>query len=195
MRWIAIVIAVLFLLSCNDTLERSPRPHQYPQLNLPNDAKKIFSNTDCPFEMNIPEYATVEKKDFLFDDVPAGECWFDLTLQPLGATIHCSYYRLGREFTFDNLVNDAFTMVSKHNKKANYREEFAVKNDDDVSGIIFKINGPVATPYQFFVTDSTSHFLRGALYFDQKIDFDSVAPIVDHLEMEIDKMLLSMRWN
>lgn len=195
MRLLVIIISILIFVSCNDTRERTPRPHQFPRIEFPSDIQKNFSSTDCPFDMKIPEYSIIEKKDFLFDDVPAGDCWFDLTLPPVGATIHCSYYPIGQEFSFDNLVNDAFTMVSKHNQKANYREEFGVKNDDGVSGIIFKINGPVATPYQFFVTDSTNHFLRGALYFDDKINFDSVAPVVAYLESEIDKMLLSMKWH
>ena len=83
--------------------------------------------------------------------------------------------------------------ASKHNIKASYREEFEIKTRE-ASGMIFKINGPVATPYQFYISDSTNHFFRGSLYFDAKVDYDSIAPVVTFLEKEVDHMLRSLVW-
>lgn len=144
--------------------------------------------------MNIPDYFKTEKKKFLFGNEPANPCWFDLEIPTIGATIHCSYYPIEEDGAFDKFVNDAFTMASKHNIKASHREEFVIKNKNGSSGLVFKISGPVATPYQFYMSDSTNHFLRGSLYFANSIQPDSMAPYLSFLEKDIEQMLASLKW-
>jgi len=142
----------------------------------------------------IPKQASIIRKEYLFDEIEASPCWFDISITELDATIHCSYYSIDAEQRLDKLINDAFTMASKHNIKASYREEFEVKTKD-AAGMIFKINGPVATPYQFYITDSIDHFFRGSLYFNQRVDPDSIAPVITYLEEDIDHMLTTLRWS
>ncbi len=189
-----ILLVVFSLISCYDANIPQPRPHQYPKIEFPDRTYTFFENEECPFTFVIPDYAKLVKKELLFDDIKANPCWFDLELSLFAATIHFSYYAIGSSFNLDKLINDAFTMASKHNVKASFREEFIIKNQSNSSGLIFKINGPVATPYQFYITDSTHHFLRGSLYFNEKINIDSISPIVEYVELDIDKMLNSLQW-
>jgi len=52
----------------------------------------------------------------------------------------------------------------------------------------------VATPYQFFLTDSTHHFFRGALYYDATPNQDSLAPVNAFLLEDIQHILNTFRW-
>lgn len=185
---------ILIISSCGKDRIAQPRPHQYPRITYPAQEYKSYVNDECPFVLDIPTYAKTTKKKLLFDEVAADPCWFDISLEQLNATIHCSYYPISKNNTLDKLVNDAFTMASKHNVKASFREEYVIKNKAGHSGLMFKINGPVATPFQFYMTDSTRHFLRGSLYFDERVNQDSISPIVDFIEEDLDVMLNSLEW-
>jgi gliding motility-associated lipoprotein GldD len=63
-----------------------------------------------------------------------------------------------------------------------------------VTGIFFKVSGNAATARQFFVTDSTSHFLRGALYFDSTPNADSLGVVNDFLEVDMKHLINTLRW-
>jgi len=149
----------------------------------------------CPFKAAIPDYSTIEKKEDTFKKEEEHPCWFDMKFNTLGATVHCSYYAIGPEKDLASLIDDAYTMASKHNVKASFREEIEIENQHGSTGLIFSIEGSVASPYQFYITDSKLHFLRGSLYFDDKIDRDSVAPIINFLKEDVDSFLSSIDFN
>jgi len=121
-------------------------------------------------------------------------CWFDIVNKDLGVIIHCSYYEMDAVNTFDKLREDAYTMASKHNIKASYRDEIQIETKQGSKGILFKIEGQVATPYQFYITDEKDHFLRGSLYFKERVEVDSVAPVIDFLREDINKIVGSVAW-
>ena len=85
-------------------------------------------------------------------------------------------------------------MVDWHNKKANYIEEQGIRLPNGASGFIFNIEGPAASPLQFFLTDSTRHFLRGALYFNTSVNPDSLAPVLDFVKKDIFHMIETFEW-
>ena len=45
-----------------------------------------------------------------------------------------------------------------------------------------RLEGDVPSPYQFYTTDSTTHFLRGAIYFPTATKNDSLAPVIDYFK-------------
>ena len=87
-------------------------------------------------------------------------------------------------------------MAFKHISKASSIENRVIINPEaKVFGLIYEIKGMgAASPYQFFVTDSSSHFLRGALYFNMIPNNDSLAPVIDFLKEDIEHLLLSLKW-
>jgi len=194
MRKTFVYLIVWLLFACDDSVRPQPRPHQYPKVEFPKRSLQNFKSEDCPFSFELPIYATIEKKELLFDEVKANPCWFDIVIELFDASIHCSYYKIDQDHTLERLVNDAYTMASKHNVKASHREEYELKNKSGSAGIAFKILGPVATPYQFYITDSTEHFLRGSLYFNSKMDRDSLLPMITFLEEDIDVMINTIDW-
>jgi gliding motility-associated lipoprotein GldD len=70
-----------------------------------------------------------------------------------------------------------------------------LKVNDNVGGILYEIGGDAASPIQFFVTDSTNHFLRGALYFNSAPNADSLAPAIKYAKEDIMKMITTLKWN
>ncbi len=89
---------------------------------------------------------------------------------------------------------DAFLIATKINERANYMEEMPVRNAQGVGGLRLTWTGPAASPIHFFLTDTTTHFFKAALYFDSKVQPDSLAPIASFIKSDIDTLISSFRW-
>ena len=90
--------------------------------------------------------------------------------------------------------NDAFKLVSKHNLKASYIDELPIERPDGTFGYAFDIEGPVASPFQFFLTDGNEHFLRGALYVEALAKPDSLAPIYEFMKTDVMQLVNTLKW-
>lgn len=192
---ITILLFILFV-SCKEEVVPLPKPRIYPKITYPQKAYTNFQNSECPFEMEIPEYFKFIKDAGQNKEESKNKCWFDLYCEELNTYLHFSYLDFKTRKEFDLLVSDAFEMVDKHNIKASYRDEIRInKPEENIHGILFDIDGPVATPLQFYLTDSTEHFIRGSLYFKSKVNRDSIAPIYDFFKSDIDRMLSSFQWD
>jgi gliding motility-associated lipoprotein GldD len=93
-------------------------------------------------------------------------------------------------------LEDARTFVVKHIPKADAIDDSLIyRPEDRVFGLIYYIEGTqAASPCQFFVTDSSSRFLRGALYFNVPPNNDSLAPVIAFIREDIRHMLMTFRW-
>ena len=190
----ALCVFVFVLNSCNEYVP-VPKPRAYPKVVYPEKAYQRFDQTYCNFSFEMPKYAVIERDTTFFDEKPRSDCWFNVVVPDLNAKIYCSYYPITGRARFDELVQDAFTMAQKHNIKASYIEEIPVHRDaDHVHGIIFSIEGAAASSYQFFVTDSTSNFLRGALYFNSQARPDSLAPVLAFMKQDVDRLVETIHW-
>lgn len=63
-----------------------------------------------------------------------------------------------------------------------------------LSGFAFEMKGPAASPFQFFLSDSTNHFFRGALYFNTQARPDSLAPVYEFVREDLMKMIETFEW-
>ena len=63
-----------------------------------------------------------------------------------------------------------------------------------VSGVFFRVGGNAATANQFFLSDTTANFLRGALYFDATPNADSLRPVQDFLKNDIEHLINTFKW-
>ena len=107
---------------------------------------------------------------------------------------HCSYLPLNSKEEYNDLIRDAFIIASKINERANYMEEARVTNPQGVGGLVLNWSGPAASPVHFFLTDTTANFFKAALYFDSRVQPDSLAPISTFIKEDIDKMISSFAW-
>lgn len=85
--------------------------------------------------------------------------------------------------------------MNKHLQKAEDIIEEPVSNfNPKVQGLVFHIQGNTATNLNFFTTDSSKHFLRGALYFNKQTQSDSIYPVFQFLEKDVNELLKSFEW-
>jgi len=192
MRTIYVYI-IVFLISCGNADRPLPKPHQYPRIDFPDRGYKPFTEADCDLQFDIPVYASIEKKATYFNEKPLHPCWFDVKFPSLNGTLHCSYFEITNRQVFDDLVGDAFDLVSKHRSKASFAKESVIEKDD-VHGLLFDIDGPVASPLLFYVTDSTDHFFLASLYFRNKVNPDSMQVIHDFVREDVINIVESFEW-
>lgn len=185
------IIGTAFLLSCN-----SPYPYRkkgYFRINLPEKKYQLFDQPGYPYTFEYPVYANVIK-DTSFFDTAAGDWWINIDIPRFHGRIYVSYKDVNRG-NFDSLVNDGFKMAYKqHTDVATGIVDSPIATPNGVEGIYFSLSGNTATANQFFVTDSTRHFLRGALYFDATPNEDSLSVVNDFLKQDLKHLINTLRW-
>ena len=164
-----------------------PKPRAYPRVEYPERKYVDYHSEKCPFTFQYPGYAEInEKKE---------ECWFDLFMPVFQARIHCSYIKVKDQDDFYDLIHDSFEIAKRINDRANYMEETRIENEMGVHGLMLEWSGPAASPVHFFLTDSTAHFFKAALYFDAKVRPDSLAPISAFIKEDINHMISTFNWD
>jgi gliding motility-associated lipoprotein GldD len=188
-----LLVLLLSFASCNEAIP-IPKPRAYPRVTYPEKAYQPFDENYCNFTFQYPAYAEIQQDTNFFDEKPAHPCWFDIYMPAFDSRLHVSYYPISEKNTFTKLKADAFEMLDWHNKKANYIDDRRFEKPNNVSGFVFIIDGPAASPLQFYLTDSTHHFMRASLYFNTQINADSLAPVYKFVEEDIFKMLETFEW-
>ena len=134
----------------------------------------------------------------MVEDVKSSQkdvCWYNVRFPTFNARLHCTDMMLDNNL--DVLIQEAQDLVFSHDHKANGIRRIRVVNEQTkggARGVLYHLEGPVATPIQFFVTDSTKHFLRGSLYFDNKPNPDSTAPVIDRLLSDVEHFMRTVSW-
>lgn len=190
----AILVLLGASLGCQEPAARIPRPRAYPRVTFPERTYLDFVQDACPLTFKYPDYMKIVKRENFFDEKPAHPCWFDLEATALGAKLHCSYSPIESTQEYDALVTDAFKMADRINQRANYMDEIRVGNANGVSGLLLEFSGSAASPLHFYLTDSTTHFLKASLYFQSKVIPDSLAPITDFLKEDLAMMINTMQF-
>lgn len=187
--WAAVCSA--FLLSCNSPYTYKKKG--YFNISFPEKKYQLFDKTGYPYTFEYPVYANVIK-DSTFFDTAAGDWWINIDIPRFNGRIYISYKGVTPK-NFDSLVNDGFKMAYKqHTDVATGIYDSAISTPTGVEGIYFDLKGNTATANQFFVTDSTKHFLRGALYFDAAPNADSLGIVNDFLKEDLKHLINTLRW-
>ena len=182
----------IFFISCNS--DYTIKPRGYFKIDFPQKAYQDFDNPSYPYSFQYPAYGKIIKDTLFFDQKAENPYWINIDLPRFNAKIYISYKEIGKN-KFDSLVNDAFTMSYKqHTYKASAIEPIPFTTPHNLSGIYFTLKGNTATANQFFITDSTKHFLRGALYFDAVPNEDSLKPVNNFLQKDLQHLLNTLQW-
>ena len=184
---IILITLTIFFISCGET--PVPRPRGFFRIDLPESSLITFDNA-YPYSFKYPDYAVPVVKN----NNPVQSYWLNMQFPPFNGTLHISYKPVNSNL--GNLIEDAHSMVMKHIPKSSGIEEtlllFPAHN---VYGTAYHINGSeAASPYQFYITDSTRHFIRGALYFNTLPNNDSLAPVISFLKKDIEKIISTLQW-
>ncbi|MAQ70073.1 MAG: gliding motility lipoprotein GldD [Flavobacteriales bacterium] len=186
MKYIYSIISILILSGCQERF--SPKPNGYLRIHLEPKAQTIFNLTQCPFNFHAPSYWKIQNKS-----VEGHNCWIDLDYINQKATIHLTYKTVSNNVF--NLIEESRTMVYKHTLKADeITEKRYQNNSNNTYGTLYDIYGETASSVQFHITDSTNHFLRGALYFSVTPNQDSLRPIINYLREDIMQIMETLEW-
>lgn len=190
---IAIVSCFLFFfLSCNN--DYTIKPRGYFKIDFPQKAYQKFDSPSYPYSFEYPVYGEIIKDSLFFDEKAENPFWININFPRFNGKIYISYKEIGRN-KLDSLVNDAFTMSYKqHTYKASAIEPTPFTTPNNLNGIYFSLKGNTATANQFFITDSTRHFLRGALYFDAVPNEDSLRPVNNFLQKDLQHLINTLQW-
>ena len=192
MMGMAAFIGILFFSSCEESY--TPKPRGYFRLELPEKEYRHFLPEDCPFRFDYPAYVEIARDSIFFDEPTENPCWMNTDFKTLGGKIHLSYKEINEKNTLRKLLEDSHKLTFKHTSKAQYIDEGVINNGKDVSGILYEIGGNAASNAQFFLTDSVNHYIRGALYFSNVPNEDSLAPVIKFVKEDMRRMFDSFEW-
>lgn len=181
-------ILVLILLTASCKQSYTPKPTGYLKITYPEKAYELYSDQEF-YQFEIPAYAEVE-----IDSGPRGEKgWINVAIPQLNGKIHMSYKPVDDQL--NALITDCRELVYKHTVKAHGIEETPfIQRDQHRFGMVYDLKGEVASAVQFFITDSTDHFLRGSLYFNTRPNRDSLNPVIEFLREDIIHMIETTQW-
>lgn len=182
----------ILLLSCEH--DYTPKPRGYFRIEFPRKAYRLFDEPGYPYTFEYPSYANVVKDTSFFGEKPESPYWINIVFPHFDGKIYVSYKGIDKEHPLEKLVNDAYTMTYKNTVKADQIVPELFQNPYHASGIFYNVSGNAATARQFFATDSSRHFLRGALYFYAVPNADSLAPVVKFVEKDMWHLLETLKW-
>jgi len=166
----------------------------YFRIDFPEKKYQAFNQSGYPYTFEYPFYANVAKDTTFFGD-KAGDWWINIDVPRFAARIYISYKEIHSRNNLDSLVSDAFKMAyRKHSDIATGITDSSMITPNKVEGIYFSLAGNTATANQFFLTDSTKHFLRGALYFDATPNADSLGIVNDFLKKDLLHLINTLKW-
>jgi gliding motility-associated lipoprotein GldD len=176
----------ILLFACGS--DPIPKPTAYYRIDLPEKSYHQVDSIPFPFTFELADYAQVNLKRTKNDPE-----FLNLDFPRYGARLHLSYKPI--DTNVYQMLEDARSLVYKHVVKAQDIQENIVANPQSkVYGMYYEIAGNAASGAQFYLTDSTNHFLRGALYFSVEPNYDSLAPVQDFLKGDIEHMIETFRW-
>ena len=187
--FVAVLIALTIFVSCGEEERPLPKPKGYLRIDLPEkNYVKVESVERYAFE--TPDYALITNDPLS----PQEKNWINVEMPRFKASIHLTHKDVNGNL--GEYLEDVHTMLTKHLQKANgMNDSLIIHPDRKVYGMLIEMDGKgVATPLQFYLTDSTTNFVRGALYFNFVPNNDSMQPVIDYLRQDIDRMINTFEW-
>tara|TARA_B100001113_G_C21052732_1_gene597551 strand:- start:367 stop:921 length:555 start_codon:yes stop_codon:yes gene_type:complete len=172
---------ILLLASCSQSY--TPKPKGFIKLDLP-DKRYTKVITDCNFSFELPVYSILRRVN--------STCFYNLNFPAQNAVLHITYYPLNGNLV--DHIEKSRRLAYKHEIMADaIFESVYINNNDKVYGLLYNYNGVTATSTQFYLTDSTNHFFRAALYFNSEVT-DSLLPINNFLKGDVKHIIETFRW-
>ena len=186
-----LLVLIIICYSCGQ--DYMPKPKAYLRLDYP-EAQYKKTNLEVPFSFETNALATKIKLKKL---AALTESYgINIEYPTLKGTIFLTYKAIDDDS--DNLTNflhDAQKFTLEHTIKADEIPVFPYENKErKVYGVFSEVKGNVASPAQFYVTDSIKHFLTGSLYFNAKPNYDSILPAASYLEKDMVHIMETIVW-
>lgn len=188
MKRVIIPLLSLFMLGCGD--DPLPKPKGYLRLEYPS-AKYKTATTPLPFTFDKNELSQPVSKVKSLGTTKG----IEVKYPQLKATIYLNYKPV-EDGNLNNLLRDAQNLTQKHTMKADEITYKPFENTEQkLYGMLYEVGGNAASQSQFYLTDSTTHFLSGSLYFYATPNYDSIYPASEYLKKDIKRLMESVRWS
>lgn len=188
-----IVLGLFMLQSCRED-SYTPKPRGFFTTYFPEKKYQLFNKPDYPYQFEFPTYGKIEKDSTFFESKAENPWWINIDFPELEGKIYVSYKQISAQQTLSELIEDTYKMSHYHSKRADYINDSVFHTANNVHGLFYDVGGNSASAYQFMATDSTKHFLRGALYFDVTPNIDSLKPIQQFLKKDIKYFIKTLKW-
>ncbi|MBP6549726.1 MAG: gliding motility lipoprotein GldD [Flavobacterium sp.] len=177
----ALLVVMFSVFSCKD--EVLPKPSSYLRLDYP-EAKYVNFENKCPFAFEMNSEAVIKGEK---------DCGFTISYPKMKATIYLTYKPVNSDI--NKLLRDAQKLTYEHVIKADdILEQPYLNPSKKVYGMFYQVNGNAATNSQFYVTDSTKHFVTGSVYFYAKPNFDSIMPAASYIKNDMQRLMETLKW-
>jgi gliding motility-associated lipoprotein GldD len=181
-------LIALIISSCSRDYQ--PKPKGYNRLTLP-PLEYQLSPDSLPYQFEYSKHARLLRDSSWFSE----RHWVEIYYPELKANIHITYKRLNnREDFLKELLDDSYNLTSKQQIKASGIDELISVTPSGKTAVIAEISGEVPSQFQFTMTDSSRNFLRGALYFNTRVQNDSLAPAIDFMKKETLHFINTLQW-
>lgn len=187
-----VFVALALLTACHRHNDATPKPQAYLRIDLPAHAYTVYDTAALPFTFEYGNLSTIEWKNA----DRSGDRWFTIRYPNYKGYVFMSYKHIRGEKDLKAQVDTSYRFVQDNfSYSSGVDENQFVNRQHRLFGTTYHLKGQnVASTYQFYVTDSVSHFLRGALYIDCTPNNDSLAPVLDYMREDINHFLESIRW-
>lgn len=180
-KMMLVFFSLILFSACKD--EVLPKPSSYLRLDYPMAQYDNFENK-CPFSFQINSKAIIKGEP---------DCGFTINYPKMKATIYLTYKPVNNDL--NKLLKDAQKLTFEHVIKADdILEQPYLNPQKKVYGMFYQVDGNAATNSQFYVTDSTKHFLTASLYFYAKPNFDSIMPAASYIKNDMQRLMETLEW-
>jgi gliding motility-associated lipoprotein GldD len=192
---ILLICVGILCFSCEKTFV--PKPKGFFRIDLPEHSYQKLSEKH-PYSFEFSKSAEVKPHKSTISEPH----WVDVVYPDFRATVQITYkdlrkekFEKAKEKFLNELINDSYKLTSKHQVKAYAIDESIVKTPNGNTVTIFELEGDVPSQFQFYMTDTTKHFIRGALYFRTATKNDSLKPIIDFIKIDVMHLINTLEWN
>jgi len=189
LKKLSLFISLLILFTACEEVY-TPKAKGYNRIDLPTHTYQQLRG-DYPYSFQYSAHAKVKPHESTFTE----PYWVDIVYPEMRGTLEITYKKIeGKKQLLDELVDDSHKLAAKHNVKATAIDEMVIKTPKGYTAALFELEGEVPSQFQFYVTDSTSNFLRGALYFPIATKNDSLRPVINYIKTDVIHMLNTLEW-
>lgn len=187
----SIVFLLTFLIAaCDEGETYTPKPKGYNHIELPTPEYKVYEEKGFPYSFEYSAHSELAD-----DTIGIHEDYWKIMYYPaFKAEVDLTYKAVNKDQErLDSLIRDAQKLAYKHSVKATSIDKYATEMNGNYLMYYF-ISGDVPSQVQFFIHDSTNHFLRGSLYFKTATKNDSLAPVIDYISKDLKHTLNTLEW-
>jgi len=181
---------VLLFSACGEP-NAVPKPSTFLRTEFPAHAYRTYTSPNH-FQFKLANLFMPKT----FEQTQSNYSVQEIDLGPLNGTLFLYYLAIPTKDSLPEIINFANDKVDEHKIMADKIDfEQIIDKEKRVFGTFFELKGNVATNFQFYLTDSTQHFLRGEVLLNCRPNYDSLRPALRYLKADLQELVHSFKWN